>query len=111
MFLTAAQSKILAESIRKCLLHYCWLAKDSVKRGQISWNLVPKMHYWFHLSMRCRFINPRFQQTYINESMVGRICDIYKASMCGTANLKTIQHSVLMKYLTGLVVCFGAQDP
>lgn len=108
MFPTAEQSDAIRSSVGKCLKHYCWLAKDAVKAGKMAYNIVPKMHYFFHIGLRSRFSNPRFGQTYINESMVGRVCSIYKASMSGTGDHKVQQKSVLIKYLTGLIVSFTA---
>ena len=104
MFPTAGESDAMANAISRCLKHYCWLAKHVVKEGRMAYNVVPKMHYFFHLALRSTGTNPRFGQTYINESMAGRICSIYKASLCGTGNHKVQQRSVLVKYLTGLTV-------
>ena len=110
MFLTEAQSRKMQQHVFGCLHHYVWLAKASARVGICGWRIVPKAHYFFHVGLRSDFMNPRFGQTYINESLVGRICNIYKSSLTGPAHSnRRVQRSVLTKYLTGLALSLSMQ--
>ena len=89
--------------VQRCLRSYTWLAFDSATSGRQEWHLVPKFHWWAEMAHQARFLNPRHQQTYAGESMVGRICNIYKRSMSGPYR-NTVQRSVLRKYALGFVI-------
>jgi len=71
---------------------------------------MPKHHYFFHLGMRAHgpTRNPRAYQTYVDESFVGRVCKIYEASLSGPWH-DVVQHTVLQKYLTALMVTFSEE--
>ena len=108
IYMSIDQSEAMASAIKRCCKHYTWLAKRSTHLGLMRWPIRPKMHYWYHLTLRKQFLNPRFLQTYANESMVGKTCNIYKSALSGSQNeRRKVQHSVLAKYLTGLMVTFA----
>ena len=71
--------------------------------GRVAWNTVPKHHYFCHVGLRSEDLNPKWTQTYTNESVVGRICSIYKSCLNGQHD-KVVQKSVLSKWFVGLQV-------
>ena len=89
------------------LKHYAWLADNTVRRGGgCFWQVLPKHHYFFHVALQCDEINPRSNQTYLDESFVGRICNIYKKSLDGPF-AATVQSTILQKWLMGLMADMG----
>ena len=83
-------------------LHYQCLA--GLCEGELAWQMRPKLHYAVaHLPEQCILINPRFVQTYGSEGLVGKICNICKASHSGPYHAG-LQPSFFSKYRTGLVV-------
>ena len=75
----------------------------SFGRGEVSWWISPKVHYMQHFEQQADLINPRYTQCYAEESLMGRIAKIWRATAVGQyANI--IQRAVLIRYLTVLVV-------
>lgn len=109
-FLKPEEVADLKSATVKCLQHYVWMSKEAVRNGEMAWNIVPKHHYMMHIGLRAAYMNPCCGQTYINESMVGRVCTMYSSTMAGTGDQKVVQKSVLVKYLTGLTVTFAARS-
>ena len=84
------------------LKHYAWLAAHYLTHGLgVYWQIVPKFHYFMHIALQSSNINPRQTSTYIDESYVGRICDVYKACLSGP-HANTVQRTVLSKWLMGV---------
>ena len=82
-----------------------WLAKDAIRRGLVLWHVVSKHHYFFHMGLQCYEANPRTNQTYLDESFVGRIAEVYKGSLNGP-HARTVQRTVAQKWLMGLMCDF-----
>ena len=82
---------------------YAWLAHNAVCDGRMEFQVVPKFHYFHEMSFQARLLNPRYQQTYQGESMVGRVAAIYKRSLAGPHSA-TVQMSVLRKYALGFEI-------
>ena len=106
MFLSAAEKLELKQVSHRLLLHYVWLSAWSARRGKLWWNFVYKFHYMYHLVQQANLINPRFAQSYTEESLVGKIMLIYKAS-CNGPFFAHVQRTVLKKWLSGLQCNFG----
>ena len=87
--------------LRRCVL----LHHRAVLSGRMAWQLVPKHHYFFHLALQVGAggRNPRFFQTYIDESFVGRICGVYESCQDGPYH-DMIQKDVMQKYLLALCI-------
>ena len=86
-----------------CLRSYQFLAYASSLDGALNWHITPKFHFFAELSLQARLLNPRYQQCYASESMVGRVMNIYANSLHGPF-AETIQRTVLTKYLLGLEI-------
>jgi hypothetical protein len=100
-FLPADQSTAMRNHIFKFCHHYVWLHKEALARNVMLWGVVPKFHYFFHIGLRSDWMNPRWYQTYVDESMVGRIANLYRSCSNGPYHAN-IQKVALVKYLTAL---------
>ena len=87
----------------RCLRSYQFLAYASSLDGDLNSHITPKFHFFVELSLQSRLLNPRYQQCYASESMVGRVMNIYETSLHGPF-AETIQRTVLTKYLLGLEI-------
>ena len=65
------------------------------------WHLTPKVHQTMHIPKQASLINPVVVQCYKDESFVGVVTNIWHAQAAG-GYLKTVQWTVLFKYLLGL---------
>ena len=103
-FLTCEELSRLDVSIRKLGNHWQWLAVNSFNALVLAWKQTPKLHYIIgHLHWQARLINPVHTQGYMNESMVGTLSKIYKASMRGPH--EDVSHdTVVKKYCTGMII-------
>ena len=84
-----------------CMRSYGWLAYNARCEGRFEFQVLPKFHWFIELSFQARLLNPRYQQTYQGESMVGRVATIYKRSLKGPYQ-RTIQNTIMRKYALGL---------
>ena len=64
---------------------------------------TPKTHYFQHLPHQATLINPRYMQCYGEESAIGKATQTWWSCAEGPY-APTVQRSVLIKYLTALVV-------
>ena len=76
------------------------------ERGELCWHIKPKVHIGMHLPSQCSLINARSVQNYAEESLVGRITQIWECS-CNGPYHRTIQKQTLIKYLLVLVDLLG----
>lgn len=105
-FLPHEQGLAMKHNVFKFLHHYVWLHNDALAKHKILWAITAKFHYFFHVALRCHWINPRWQQTYVDESMVGRICKLYRGCSNGPYHA-SVQKVALVKYLTALHILLG----
>ncbi len=70
--------------------------------------MVPKFHYFLHIALRTKewSLNPRWQHTYVDESMMGRFAKVYKATSNGPYK-DTIQRVALIRYFCALHIMLG----
>ena len=69
--------------------------------------MVPKHHYvGGHLGAQAELVNPKFVQTYGSESLVGKICLIYKSSQNGPF-AAGLQDKILSTYRLGMLINYG----
>ena len=102
IFLTDAQYRNLKKALTALGQHYQLLQVKDLEMSRARWKSTMKMHYvCAHLADQALLINPRRVQGYASESMVGRICSVYKASQSGPYH-SGIQRVALVKYLTGM---------
>ena len=82
---------------------YMWLARHACSIGECRWALVPKHHYLCEMMLQAHLINPRYVQCYKGESLVGRGCKFFRASMNGPFHA-TVQRTVLNRYVIALFI-------
>ena len=99
----------MEDHVFKFLKHIMWLADDSQKSGDMRWDLLPKHHYFAHMALRSLYLSPRLIHTYIDESLIGRMSEIYQSSMDGPSE-KTCQKTALDKYIMLLSLLFEARE-
>ena len=103
MFLADVDQQKLNRAVDRLGLHYHHLRSIAKDRGDLLWRITPKMHYCLHFSRHCQLLNSRYVQVYAEETLVGKILTIWSGSSNGPYG-KTIQHTVLIKYLVLLSI-------
>ena len=76
MFPSAPEADLALQLMETALASYGFLNREAETRNRLLYNMVPKVHYAWHLAYNFRFMNPRYTWTYKCESWVGRISKI-----------------------------------
>jgi hypothetical protein len=97
LYTPAAALKALEASTLHFLLHYSWLAKNSMQRNLNRWNVIPKHHYLVHLAQQAAYQSPRACWAYGGESTVGTIAALGQACSAGTSSAK-LSKPLMAKY-------------
>ena len=110
LFLSNAAATELLTCCEAFMQHYSWLAADSMEKGLLRYNVVPKLHYLWHIAYLSRFQNPKAVSCYSFEDFVGRIQRICRSCTQGTAMHK-VPHKVFRNYRSGMsrVLCQRTQ--
>ena len=106
-FLTEGESQEVRTAVFGFLKHWAHLAEDAMQRKLRLWQVLPKHHYFAHIGLEAAFWNPRFVHTYIDESFIGRICEIFHASLDGMFEA-VVQDNVTSKWLLGLHILLSS---
>ena len=77
---TWAQACVLCDSY---LLNWMQLNRLCIRAGQIRYNIVPKHHYLWNLVQSSRLMNAYRLRTYIHESYIGVVGQMYRKSLIG----------------------------
>ena len=77
----------------------------SAAEGINAWQAKPNAHYGQRFHLLSCLINTKFTQCYLEESMVGKITKIWKASVAGQ-HLNYVQGTVLLEWLIQLCILF-----
>ena len=97
ILLPPSESSQLFESVRRFLVHYSWLASESVSLGLVRYNVAPKFHDLWHLAYMAKWQNPRTHWTYKSEDFVGVVATMGMSCQHGTA-AHNLSHSLGDKY-------------
>ena len=89
--------------MRDALIFYNVCIHWAIENEYMRWNQVPKFHYFAHISLQSRYINPRSAWTYGDESYMQTIQRIGKACVAGTTARNVVQKMV-EKYARGMSV-------
>ena len=76
MFPSAQAANDALFLMETALASYVYLNCEAESRNRWLYNVVPKVHYAWHLAFNFRFMNPRHCWTYKCESWVGYISRI-----------------------------------
>ena len=101
--LTGAEHKDLVAAAWGHIRHYAWLGRHFRSRGILLYNFMIEHHYLLHMAEQAHILNPRFCQTYIDESVVGRIAKNV-GSLANGPYESTATLSCSRKYVLGLRV-------
>ena len=82
--LTPHEAGFMRKYIFSCCKYYVWLALDNQRRAIVAYNIVPKLHYFAHIALRADYLNPRVVQTYLQESLMGRVCLMWRQNLAGS---------------------------
>ena len=100
-FLTDSEKAELSHRLL-ALGRYHMICRDCAREAQeLHFAVRPKAHYVQHLADQCDLINSRFTSNYAEESLVGRICKIFRSTANGRYHHRA-QSTVLLKYLVYL---------
>ena len=69
----------------------------------LAWNITPKVHFAQHLGQQAALVNPRWCQSYTEESQIGSTTQVWSRSARGRYR-KGVQRLVLMKRVVALAV-------
>ena len=64
------QAQQFLQVTEKFLKTYSWLSVACKRRDLVLFNVVPKMHWMWHMAWRSKFLNPRLGATFIAEDFV-----------------------------------------
>ena len=103
IFLGNEELQDMERFVRQFNRAYMWLAHHFAQMGQCRFSVVPKHHYFCHVLVQARLINPRFTQTYKGESLVGRGCALFRANMSGPYQ-RRVQRKLLQQYILGFEI-------
>ena len=96
----AAEIRAAMDSV---LLHYTALGNEAAANGDMLWNVTPKFHVAWHWAWQAQFLYPHASACYVDESFVGVVAKIVKASTNG-ARLALAGDAAFAKYQRGMAV-------
>ena len=98
IFFTPAQHNAFSDAVLEVGTAIQFLRSVSNRRGDLFYQITPKVHFVQHLPFQASAINPRYTQNYCEESLVGKICKIWKSCAEGPY-ARTVQRTTLIKWL------------
>ena len=84
MFLKQDEKLKLHGILQTLGIQFCFLRDQSRLIGALEWQILPKIHYMMHLGFQAEVLNIRTSQNYAEESLVGKVTRITKASCVRT---------------------------
>ena len=105
MFLTPDQHASLTEAVLDLGVSIQWIRQISDAMGQLWFQFTPKVHYGMHAPSQSKLLSSRATQCYCAESLVGKMCKIWKSCAEGPYS-RTIQQTALTKYVTVVASVF-----
>ena len=108
IFLSPSELQAFTKHVLRFGRHLQWLAKHSSEvAGDCGWIVKPKAHFWQHMPEQAALVNPRYVQCYLEEGLVGKVCEVYLSCANGPSNPAEMEATALTKYLIGLTLRFG----
>ena len=103
MFLTPRQQQTLSLTCEKFGVAFQRLRMISATRGQLRWQVKPKLHKMMHWPLFSAVINPKRVGCYGDESQIGSSCQVWKRCVSGRYE-KIVQRNVLLKRWVALLL-------
>ena len=100
-FIPDAKQDELAQHFARCERHWQNLRHLSSLARENLFQITPKVHYSCHFVEQSKLINPVSTQCYGEESLIGRVAQIWRACASGPYHA-TVQRTTLNRYWTGL---------
>ena len=98
MFPSPPEADLALQLMETALASYAFLNREAGSRNRLLYNVVPKVHYAWHLAYNFRFMNPRHTWTYKCESWVGHVSKI-AASCSNGVRLTRLTVPLSEKYM------------
>ena len=99
MFMSKQQVGELKTYVDRLGRHMQLLRSIAEEADLRYYQITPKVHYGMHWPEQAELINPRFVQCYGDESLIGRMTEIWESS-CNGPFVNTQQKVVAFKWLT-----------
>ena len=106
IFLSQSDLRQLAKQTIVFADHFMLLADLARINHTLDFKVSPKVHQMQHIPSQATFMNPRFLQNYMEESMIGCLAQMYRGARNGPSSELGIQRTVLIKYLIGIQLRF-----
>ena len=103
LHLAPAEAAEIRAALDCMLLHYTALGNEAAAKGDMLWNVTPKFHIAWHWAWQSQFLHPAASACYVDESFVGVVAKIVKASTNGS-RLALVGDAVFAKYQRGMAV-------
>ena len=84
MFMTDEAADAALQTMESFLAYYTWLSNVASILGKYYYQVVPKVHFCWHLAFDCKFMNARHKWAYKCESWVGKVSAICHSCSSGT---------------------------
>jgi hypothetical protein len=84
MILSDEEYGRLLTRARAFLITYSWLAGHWSGRGKLLFNVIPKCHYFWHLTMDGKYLNPKCTSCYKGEDYCSRVATMAASCSAGT---------------------------
>jgi hypothetical protein len=105
-FLSVDEKAKLKALIHRLGKYFMLCQSISASRGEPCWHVTPKTHSTCHIPKQAALINPVKVQNYMEESLVGKVAQVWHGCASGTYQ-STVQHTALFKYVLGLFLDLG----
>ena len=80
---------------------YTALGNLADRECDLLWNAVPKLHWWWHLAARAKFLNPRRGANFIDEDFHRLIKILGRSCLHGTPR-HAVPRKMMRKYRHGV---------
>ena len=105
MFLSDEDKELVKMHLLKIAKYHLLCRGYSAAEGINAWQVKPKAHYGQRFHLLSCLINTKLTQCYLEESTVGEIVKIRRASDAGQ-HLNYVQGTALLKWLIQLYILF-----
>ena len=103
MFLTREESRDALSLYDTFLVHYNWLLKRSLTKGQRRYGVYFKFHHLWHIAHQSRWLNPSHTWCYEFEDFMAQVVAAGRACVAGSS-MEIIGNKVLQPFLLVLQI-------
>lgn len=103
LFFTAEQALSFQQACNNLMVHWQHLSRWALNSGFKLFNITPKWHYLAHVAEQALYLHPRCGWTFSDESFVGKVALLARASTGGIA-VDTLCDIIAKKYTRGMYI-------